>query len=58
MLPYLNDRLISTIRAPEGIKGNCFFKKHLETKSKGIGKVIIPSDKEKKEDFKNNSPYI
>ena len=40
MLPFLTNRLISTIRAPEGINGDIFFKKHLETKSKGIKNIV------------------
>jgi len=51
MLPFLEHRLISTIRLPDGYGGTKFFKKHLETKSKGIGKKIIPSEKGKKEDY-------
>lgn len=38
MMPYLDNRLISTIRCPEGIKKENFFMKHLNTKSKNIGK--------------------
>lgn len=49
MLPFLKDRLISSIRCPDGIKGTCFFKKHLETKNKGVGKITIPSDNEKED---------
>lgn len=41
MMPYLENRLISVIRSPEGLKGEKFFKKHLENKSNGIGKVRI-----------------
>ena len=41
MLPFLDKRLISTIRCPNGKK---FFKKHLETKSDGIKRY-------KKEDY-------
>ena len=51
MLPFLNHRLISTVRCPSGITGDCFFKKHLETKSDGITKVHVPSDKDKKTDY-------
>jgi len=51
MLPLIKNRIISTIRCPEGSRGECFFKKHLETKSEGIGKKILPSDKGKKEDY-------
>ncbi len=51
MMPFLHNRLISTIRAPEGIKGEIFFKKHLETKSKGIKKYRLENDSGKKEDY-------
>lgn len=51
MLPFLEKRLISTIRCPEGIKGSCFFKKHLETKSDGLKKVNIKNDSGNKEDY-------
>lgn len=51
MMPYLENRLISVIRAPEGIDGDIFFKKHLETKSKGLGKKKINNENGKKEDY-------
>lgn len=51
MLFYTEKRIISTIRAPEGIKGEIFFKKHFETKSSGLGNITIPSHKGKKEDY-------
>lgn len=51
MMPYLENRLISVIRAPLGIDGNIFFKKHLETKSKGLGKKKINNENGKKEDY-------
>ena len=51
MLPFLENRILSTIRCPQGFKGECFFKKHLETKSEGIGSITLPSDKGKKEDY-------
>ena len=51
MLPYLNKRLISVIRCPQGIDGECFFKKHLNTINNGIGKINIPNDNGNKEDY-------
>lgn len=51
MLPYLENRLISVIRAPSGVDGPKFFKKHLESTNKGIGKVKIKSDNNHKEDY-------
>ena len=49
MLPYIKDRLISTVRAPDGLNGEIFFKKHFET-NPYLKKVTIPS-KEHKEDY-------
>lgn len=51
MMPYLEKRLLSTIRCPQGSKGECFFKKHLETINKGIGKLRIPTEKNQKDDY-------
>ncbi len=51
MLPYIENRIISTIRCPEGIKEECFFKKHFESINYGIGQIEIPSDKGRKEDY-------
>lgn len=50
MIPFLKNRIISTIRCPDGIKNNCFFKKHLENKNSGLGMIKLPSN-DKKEDF-------
>lgn len=41
MLPFLKDRLISTVRSPNGINNEIFFMKHLNTKSKNIGKKKV-----------------
>lgn len=51
MLPFLENRIISTIRCPEGINGDIFFKKHLENKNKGIGMIKIDNESNKKEDY-------
>lgn len=51
MYPFLENRLISTIRSPDGNTGVCFFKKHLETKSDGIGMKRVGSDNSKKNDY-------
>ncbi len=51
MFPYLEGRLISTIRCPNGKNGECFFKKHFEGNNKGLGKKIISNDNNKKEDY-------
>ena len=41
MLPYLDKRIISVIRCPEGIEGTTFFKKHLESEYDGISKIEV-----------------
>ena len=51
MLPFVENRILSTIRCPDGIQGECFFKKHLEENKTGLGKIKLPSDKENKEDY-------
>lgn len=51
MLPYIENRIISTIRCPNGAKGEKFFKKHFESNGKGLGEIELPSGKGKKEDY-------
>ena len=51
MLPYMEKRLISVIRSPEGIKGDIFFKKHLDNDNKGIGKIKIKNEEGNREDY-------
>lgn len=51
MLPYLNNRIISTIRCPDGIAKDKFFKKHLNNDDPGIKKIILPNDEGKKDDY-------
>ena len=41
MMPFLNNRLISTVRSPNGIDKEKFFMKHLNTNSKNIGKKKV-----------------
>lgn len=36
ILPHLKDRPVSLVRAPEGITGQLFFQKHLESKMPGL----------------------
>jgi len=45
MMPFLDNRLISTVRAPNGMNGEKFFMKHLNTKVRDIGSKKI-KDKE------------
>ena len=51
MLPFIEKRIISTIRCPEGIKKDKFFKKHLETKSSGIKRIDLKNDSGHREDY-------
>ena len=51
MLPFLENRIISVKRCPDGIDGNIFFKKHLETKSMGIKRKKLQNNSGKKEDY-------
>lgn len=41
MLPFFYNRLISTVRCPNGINEEKFFMKHLNTNTKDIGKKVI-----------------
>ena len=47
MLPYLENRIISTIRRPDG--KNNFFMKHLDNKY--LGKIKVKNENNKKEDY-------
>lgn len=51
MAPFLKDRLISTIRCPEGTDSSCFFKKHLGIHNKGIGMKKVQNKNDNKEDY-------
>ena len=51
MLPYIKNRIVSVIRCPEGVNGDKFFKKHLETRNKGIGTIYLENDHGNKEDY-------
>jgi len=50
MAPYLNDRIISTVRCPDGIDGEIFFKKHFEI-NKNLKRKDIKNKKGKLEDY-------
>lgn len=50
MLPFLQNRIISTIRCPEGIDKNKFFKKHFESEREGFNQILVKNkDKELEE---------
>ena len=51
MMPYLENRLISVVRCPDGIYREQFFKKHLEDDRIGISKVKLKNKTSKKEDY-------
>ena len=46
MMPFLNNRIISTIRYPNGNSNDSFFKKHFEN-NKYLGKKVVISNKKK-----------
>lgn len=50
MLPYIKNRIVSTVRCPNGVEEGSFFKKHLETKDSGIKKILLPN-KTKRNDY-------
>lgn len=51
MMPYLDNRLISTIRCPNGIDDEIFFMKHLNTSSKNLGKKTIKNKMSENSDY-------
>lgn len=51
MLPYLRNRVLTTVRCPKGIEQTCFFKKHPGSESKGVITISVPSDNGETEDF-------
>lgn len=51
MLPFIEGRILSTIRCPAGYNKQCFFKKHFETNNEGMGKIDLPNESGKKEDY-------
>ena len=54
MLPYIENRLISTIRYPNGAKGDKFYKKHFENFHKFLGMKKLTN----KGDHQNDYYYI
>lgn len=51
MLSLIENRLISTIRYPNGISGTKFYKKHFENIYKFLGKKIIKNKSDKQNDY-------
>jgi len=51
MLPYLDKRIISTVRCPDGINVEVFFKKHFESERDGFSKIEILNKEKEKEDY-------
>lgn len=41
ILPHLKNRPVSILRCPEGIKGECFYQKHIESLPNTIGQVTV-----------------
>ncbi len=51
MLPFLKNRIISTVRSPEGIDGDSFFKKHFENEREGFNKIEVKNKEKEIEDY-------
>ena len=51
MMPYIKNRIISSVRCPDGVEGICFYKKHLGKYNSGIKKINLPNDNGNKEDY-------
>lgn len=51
MMPYLKYRIISTVRCPNGIQDEKFFKKHLENEREGVVRIDIKNKDKKTEDY-------
>lgn len=51
MLPFLKNRIISTVRCPEGINGDSFFKKHFENEREGFNKIEVKNKDKELEDY-------
>lgn len=51
MLPFLKNRIISTVRCPEGVDSDIFFKKHLESEKEGLCKIELKNKDNKNEDY-------
>ena len=51
MLPYIENRLMSTIRYPNGSRGEKFYKKHFENLHKFLGVKRLGKEKDKQNDY-------
>lgn len=51
MLPYITNRIISTVRCPSGINKEKFFKKHFENINKFLGIKKLKNENGNKEDY-------
>lgn len=51
MLPYIENRIISVVRSPEGMEKGSFFKKHLENINDNLGIKKISNEEGNKEDY-------
>lgn len=51
MLPYLENRIISSVRCPDGVDGDSFYKKHLEDNREGLCKKILKNKEGEKEEY-------
>ena len=41
LMPYVEKRILSLLRCPEGLSGECFFQKHLDRPVTGMGKLDV-----------------
>lgn len=51
MQPYVTNRILSLLRCPEGISGECFYQKHVEKPGKGMEKIAIEEKSGENEDY-------
>lgn len=51
MMPFLDNRLISTVRCPNGMNEEIFFMKHLNSTSDDLGKKIIKDKNDTNSDY-------
>lgn len=41
IMPFVGNRILSVLRCPDGLKRECFYQKHLERTTEGIGKLKV-----------------